>query len=33
MSLSRANFDPLGNFGGRYADNVLKPEGAKRVTV
>jgi uncharacterized protein YkwD len=27
------NYNPQGNFGGRYADNVLKPEGAKRVTV
>lgn len=27
------NYNPQGNFGGRYGDNVLKPEGAKRVTV
>ncbi|KAF4444047.1 Protein PRY1 [Fusarium austroafricanum] len=27
------NYNPQGNFGGRYGDNVLKPEGEKRVTV
>jgi uncharacterized protein YkwD len=27
------NYNPPGNFGGRYGNNVLKPEGAKRVTV
>ncbi|KAM0197719.1 hypothetical protein ACHAPQ_000070 [Fusarium lateritium] len=27
------NYNPQGNFGGRYGNNVLKPEGAKRVTV
>ncbi|KAM0348993.1 hypothetical protein ACHAPU_003927 [Fusarium lateritium] len=27
------NYNPQGNFGGRYGDNVLKPEGAKRVSV
>lgn len=27
------NYNPQGNFGGRYGDNVLKPKGEKRVTV
>ncbi|KAF5027501.1 hypothetical protein F66182_396 [Fusarium sp. NRRL 66182] len=27
------NYNPPGNFGGKYAENVLKPDGAKRVTV
>ncbi|KAI8679993.1 SCP domain-containing protein [Fusarium keratoplasticum] len=27
------NYNPQGNFGGRYGDNVLQPKGEKRVTV
>ncbi|RSL67786.1 hypothetical protein CEP54_003095 [Fusarium duplospermum] len=27
------NYNPQGNFGGRYGENVLQPKGDKRVTV
>ncbi|KAM5348860.1 hypothetical protein ACJ41O_008683 [Fusarium nematophilum] len=27
------NYNPQGNFGGQYGDNVLQPKGEKRVTV
>ncbi|KAF5006931.1 hypothetical protein FDECE_6720 [Fusarium decemcellulare] len=27
------NYNPQGNFGGQYGENVLKPKGEKRVTV